>query len=61
MEVLLVAVKRDKVNDYVSVISQAGKTPALVDVDAFAVQNAYEVNYDLDPARWWRWSTWARR
>jgi type IV pilus assembly protein PilM len=48
MEVLLVAVKRDKVNDYVSVISQTGKTAALVDVDAFAVQNAYEVNYDLD-------------
>jgi len=51
MEVLLVAVKRDKVNDYVSVISQAGKTPALVDVDAFAVQNAYEANYDLDPVK----------
>ncbi len=51
MEVLLVAVKRDKVNDYVSVISQAGKTPGLVDVDAFAVQNAYEVNYDLDTLR----------
>lgn len=48
MDVLLVAVKRDKVNDYVSVISQTGKTAALVDVDAFAVQNAYEVNYDLD-------------
>jgi type IV pilus assembly protein PilM len=48
MEVLLVAVKRDKVNDYVSVISQTGKSAALVDVDAFAVQNAYEVNYDLD-------------
>jgi type IV pilus assembly protein PilM len=51
MEVLLVAVKRDKVNDYVSVISQAGKTPAIVDLDAFAVQNAFEINYDLDPAR----------
>jgi type IV pilus assembly protein PilM len=51
MEVLLVAVKRDKVNDYVSVISQTGKTPALVDVDAFAVQNAYEINYDLDPRK----------
>ena len=51
MEVLLVAVKRDKVNDYVSVISQAGKTPTLVDVDAFAVQNAYEVNYEVDPGR----------
>ncbi|HEX4960892.1 MAG TPA: type IV pilus assembly protein PilM [Thermoanaerobaculia bacterium] len=51
MEVLLVAVKRDKVNDYVSVISQTGKQPALVDVDAFAVQNAYEVNYELDPRK----------
>jgi type IV pilus assembly protein PilM len=51
MGVLLVAVKRDKVNDYVSVISQAGKTPVLVDVDAFAVQNAYEANYELDPTK----------
>lgn len=51
MEVLLVAVKRDKVNDYVSVISQAGRNPSLVDVDAFAVQNAYETNYDLDALR----------
>jgi type IV pilus assembly protein PilM len=51
MDVLLVAVKRDKVNDYMSVISQAGKTPALVDVDAFSVQNCYEANYDLDPLK----------
>lgn len=51
MEVLLVAVKRDKVGDYTSVISQTGKTPALVDVDAFAIQNAYEVNYDVDPLK----------
>jgi type IV pilus assembly protein PilM len=32
----------------VSVISQTGKSPTVVDVDVFAVQNAYEVNYDLD-------------
>ncbi|MDX1644648.1 MAG: pilus assembly protein PilM, partial [Thermoanaerobaculia bacterium] len=32
MEVLLVAVKRDKVNDYVSVITQSGRNAALVDV-----------------------------
>lgn len=51
MEVLLVAVKREKVNDYVSVISQSGKSPAIVDVDAFAIQNAYELNYDLDPLK----------
>jgi len=51
MEVLLVAVKREKVNDYVSVISQSGKSPVVVDVDAFAIQNAYELNYDLDPLK----------
>lgn len=51
MDVLLVAVKQDKVNDYISVISQTGKIPALVDVDAFAVQNAYEANYDMDPRK----------
>ncbi len=49
MEVLLVAAKKEKIADYTGVISQAGRTPVLVDVDAFALQNAYEVNYDLDP------------
>jgi len=45
MDVLLVAVKRDRINDYTSVIVQAGKEPVLVDVDVFAVQNAFETNY----------------
>ncbi len=30
-------------------IRQAGRQPVVVDVDAFAVQNAYEANYDPDP------------
>lgn len=45
MDVLLVAVKRDRINDYTSVIVQAGKEPVLVDVDVFAIQNAFESNY----------------
>jgi type IV pilus assembly protein PilM len=45
MDVLLVAVKRDRINDFTSVIVQAGKDPVLVDVDVFAVQNAFETNY----------------
>lgn len=45
MEVLLVAVKRDKITDQNGVISMAGKTPVVVDIDAFALQNCYEVNY----------------
>jgi type IV pilus assembly protein PilM len=31
------------------VIAQAGRTAVVVDVDAFALQNAYEVNYGIDP------------
>jgi type IV pilus assembly protein PilM len=45
LDVLLVAVKREKITDHTSVITMAGKNPIVVDVDAFALQNAYEVNY----------------
>jgi type IV pilus assembly protein PilM len=51
MDVLLVAAKKDKIGDYTSVIAQAGRTPVVVDVDAFALQNAYEVNYGLEAGR----------
>ena len=51
MDVLLVAAKKEKIGDYTSVIAQAGKTPVVVDVDAFALQNAYEVNYGLEANR----------
>jgi len=47
MDVLLVAVKKDRIADYTSVLVQGGKEPVLVDVDVFALQNAYEVNYGL--------------
>jgi type IV pilus assembly protein PilM len=50
MDVLLVAVKKDKISDYTSAISQAGKNPAIVDVDVFALQNCYEINYGVDPS-----------
>ncbi len=48
MEVLLVAVKKDIINDYLSIISTAGLRAVVVDVDAFALQNAFEVSYDID-------------
>jgi type IV pilus assembly protein PilM len=51
MDVLLVAVKKDKISDYTSAITQAGKTPSMVDVDVFALQNCYEINYGTDPGR----------
>jgi type IV pilus assembly protein PilM len=46
MDVLLVAAKKDMINDYTSVCAEAGLTVTVVDVDAFAVQNAFENNYD---------------
>jgi len=49
MEVLLVAAKKEKIADYTGVIAQAGRIPVVVDVDAFALQNAYEVNYGIEP------------
>lgn len=46
LDVLLVAVKKEKITDSTSVITMAGKNPVIVDVDAFALHNAYEVNYE---------------
>ena len=45
MEVLLVAVKKDKIVNYTGALSMAGKTAAVVDVDGFALQNCYQYNY----------------
>jgi type IV pilus assembly protein PilM len=47
MDVLLVAAKKDMVNDYTEVIASAGLTPVVVDIDAFAVQNQFEINYEV--------------
>jgi type IV pilus assembly protein PilM len=49
MDVLLAAAKKDKINDYASVIGQAGLNPTTVDIAAFALQNAFEVNYEFEP------------
>lgn len=49
MEVLLVAAKKDRTAEFAGVVEAAGRTPVVVDVDAFALQNAYEANYGLDP------------
>jgi type IV pilus assembly protein PilM len=46
MEVLLVAAKKDLIDDYVQVIREAGLVPAAIDVAAFAVENAYHANYE---------------
>ncbi|MDT4954291.1 MAG: type pilus assembly protein PilM [Acidobacteriota bacterium] len=45
LQVLMAACKRDKVANLKQAIQLAGKQPAVIDVDAFALQNCYEVNY----------------
>src|SRR5437899_12176129 len=49
MEVVLVAAKKDKIQNHTDVITLAGRTPEIVDIDAFALQNAFEANYKVDP------------
>jgi type IV pilus assembly protein PilM len=49
MDVLLVAAKKDLIDDYVNVITEAGLHPAVLDVEAFAVENAFEANYEVVP------------
>ena len=51
MEVILVAAKKDKVNDYTNLVRQAGLIPVAVDVDGFAIGNQFEINYNLEPDR----------
>ena len=47
-DVLLVAVKKDKINDYVNLVKEAGLEPVVMDVDAFALANMYELNYAIE-------------
>jgi type IV pilus assembly protein PilM len=49
MDVILVAVKREKILNHTNVLSQANKTPWVVDYDGFAMMNAFEANYDVSP------------
>ncbi len=49
MDVLLAAVKKDKLSEYVGVATEAGLNPVVVDVDAFAITNMVEAVYDNKP------------
>ena len=44
MDVMLVAAKKDIIEDYESLIHLAGLNPMVMDVDAFALQNAFEIS-----------------
>jgi len=44
LEVLLVAVKNDTMNQHISLLKDAGVSPVVIDVDAFALCNAFSLN-----------------
>lgn len=48
MDVILVAVKKDIINEYISVVKEAGFNPIIVDVNSFALENIYEINYEIE-------------
>lgn len=49
MDLLLVAAKRDEINDYTQIARTAKLKPLVVDIDAFTVQNLFEVNRGIPP------------
>ncbi len=49
MDVMLVAVKKDIINEYLSVVKEAGFNCQIVDVNSFALENIYEINYEIEP------------
>ena len=45
MDLIIVAVKKSKVNEYVAVVEGAGLVPSIVDLDGFALGNQFEINH----------------
>lgn len=49
MDLLLVAAKRDQINDYAQLARDARLKPIVCDIDAFSVQNLFELSRGLPP------------
>ncbi|MGZ8373915.1 MAG: type IV pilus assembly protein PilM [Nitrospira sp.] len=47
MSVILVAAKKDKINELTELVKAAGLVPMIMDVDAFAVENMHAINYPM--------------
>lgn len=48
MEILLVAVQRDIIDSRIDILYDAGLRPAIIDLDVFAMVNAFELGADLN-------------
>src|SRR6185437_16631802 len=47
MSVILVAAKKDKINELTELVKGAGLLPMVMDVDAFAIENMHAINYPM--------------
>src|SRR5512136_616645 len=47
MDVVLVAAKKDIINDYVSVLMESGLNPVIIDTDSFALENMLAISYEI--------------
>jgi type IV pilus assembly protein PilM len=47
MSVILVAAKKDKINELTELVKGAGLVPMVMDVDAFAIENMHAINYPM--------------
>jgi type IV pilus assembly protein PilM len=49
MDVLLVAAKKEEIQDLVNLATEAKLKPKVIDLDAFTVQNCFEAGYGVPP------------
>lgn len=49
MDLLLVAAKRDQINDYTQLVRDAKLKPVICDIDSFTIQNLFEHSRGLPP------------
>jgi type IV pilus assembly protein PilM len=49
MTAVLVAVRKEKIDDYLRPVLQAGLNPVIVDVEGFALEHCFETNYEIVP------------
>src|SRR3989304_7159754 len=50
MSIILVAAKKDKINELTELVKGAGLFPIVMDVDAFAIGNMHATNYPASTA-----------
>jgi type IV pilus assembly protein PilM len=48
MDVIIVAAKKTDVSSYLDAVTAAGLTVMIIDVDSFALETMYEVNYEFE-------------